>query len=144
MEVEGISVNAQDENGYSPMHAAASYGEIAIIHFLLSNGADINIRDGDGDTPLLFCETPEVFEVLVAGGADTEATNAAGKGIVDICMEDENEVMVNYFVSKGMQVSGYSITQRDNYLIHASLFLISLALFLIQQRVPDSLYTSYH
>ena len=59
---EGFSVNAQDEFGYSPIHAAASYGQVDLLRVLLSLGADVNIRDNEGDTPLLVCETPEVFE----------------------------------------------------------------------------------
>ena len=110
IEVEKVSVNAQDEHGYSPMHAAASYSSLTIIEYLVSHGADVNIRDEDGDTPLLVSETPEVFEALVAAGADPNAVDAQGKGIVDKCMEDENDVMINYFVSKGMQVLVSSIS----------------------------------
>jgi len=39
----GMSPNAQDEAGYSPLHAASSYGEVPLIHYLLSVGADVNI-----------------------------------------------------------------------------------------------------
>ena len=44
IEIEGVNPNAQDENGYSPLHAASSYGEIETLEYLLSIGADVNIR----------------------------------------------------------------------------------------------------
>ena len=50
VEVEGVSVNAQDEVGYSPLHAAASYGEIQVLEYLLARGGDVTIKDEDGDT----------------------------------------------------------------------------------------------
>ena len=35
LEKEGVDVNAQDEHGYSPIHAAASHGQLALLEFLL-------------------------------------------------------------------------------------------------------------
>ena len=102
VEVEGISVNVQDEAGYSPLHAAASYGETKVLEYLLPQGGDVTIRDEDGDTPLLVCEQPEVYEMLIAAGSDAGETNTNGHGLMDILMEDENEVMINYLVSKGI------------------------------------------
>ena len=102
LEVEGVSVNAQDEVGYSPLHAAASYGEIQVLEYLLARGGDVTIKDEDGDTPLLVCEQPEVYEMLIAAGADADVTNASGHSLMDILMEDQNEVMINYLVSKGI------------------------------------------
>lgn len=40
----GMDVNAQDENGYSCMHAAASYGHLDLLRYLVQRGGDVNIR----------------------------------------------------------------------------------------------------
>ncbi len=98
----GISVNSQDEHGYSPLHAAVSYGHVELIQFLLSQGADIHIVDEEGDCPLLICEDPEVLELLLSHGAQLTARNAAGEGIVEKVVEDENDTMIDYLVSKGV------------------------------------------
>lgn len=39
-----------------------------LIEYLLQVGADINLRDVDGDTPLLLAETSAVFERLIQAG----------------------------------------------------------------------------
>lgn len=47
----GLSPNVKDENSYTPMHAAASYGHLAMLDILIAHGGDINLTDDDGDTP---------------------------------------------------------------------------------------------
>ena len=46
----GISVNAQDDYGYSPLHAACSYRNSEIATWLLSQGARVDLKDSDGET----------------------------------------------------------------------------------------------
>ena len=99
---EGVSVNAQDEHGYSPLHAAVSYGHVELAELLISMGALVDIEDGDGDTPLLYCEEPEVFELLLKHGADQTKRNHEGEGIFEKVIEDENEEMMKYLIEKGM------------------------------------------
>ncbi|KAG0367943.1 ankyrin repeat-containing domain protein [Gamsiella multidivaricata] len=75
VEEKGVSIDAQDENGYSTLHAAASYGHIELIKYLLAKGANVNIQDPDGDSPLFVCETVEIAEILVNAGADAKHVN---------------------------------------------------------------------
>ncbi|KAH7056462.1 ankyrin repeat-containing domain protein [Linnemannia elongata] len=72
---KGVSINAQDEFGYSALHAAASYGHKELITYLLENGADVNIQDPEGDSPLFVCETVDIAEMLVKAGADAKHIN---------------------------------------------------------------------
>lgn len=44
LEEGGMDVNAQDEHGYSCMHAAASYGHLDLLAFLVQRGGNVNIR----------------------------------------------------------------------------------------------------
>lgn len=37
-------MNAQDEHGYSCMHAAASYGHVELLQYLVQSGGNVNIR----------------------------------------------------------------------------------------------------
>ncbi|KAI8325551.1 ankyrin [Martensiomyces pterosporus] len=81
--------NAQDENGYSPLHAASSWKRLDIMKYLLENGADVNIKDADGDTPLHICEDKECATVLLEHGADPEAKNDEGRTPVHTTLENE-------------------------------------------------------
>src|SRR5262249_3739342 len=51
------------------------------VRKLLENGADVNARDADGNTPLIlasFYASPQCVELLIAKGADVKAANNAG------------------------------------------------------------------
>jgi ankyrin repeat protein len=49
----GADTNIQDNNRMSPLHFAASDGDLEFVQVLLERGADINVRNKDGDTPLI-------------------------------------------------------------------------------------------
>ncbi|KAG7706311.1 hypothetical protein KL914_003206 [Ogataea haglerorum] len=65
IESGSYTANSKDPNGYTPMHAAASYGNLDLLKYLVSQGGDINIQDYDGDTPLHHVETLEAAKFLV-------------------------------------------------------------------------------
>ncbi len=83
-----------------------SYGHIELIQALLNTGANPNLRDEDGDTPLHVCEAPDVAELLIAHGADPTAVNAEGDTIFDKAEEDENPEMIQYWTAKGLAIRG--------------------------------------
>jgi len=41
---EGVSLNDQDDNGFTPLHVAARTGAIECVEWMLENGADLNLR----------------------------------------------------------------------------------------------------
>ncbi|KAJ3998950.1 ankyrin [Lentinula boryana] len=73
-----LSPNAPDENSYTPMHAAASYGHIHVLEYLISRGGDLNITDSDGDTPIYTVENIETAQYLVDKGATIDRVNEEG------------------------------------------------------------------
>src|SRR5262249_34951808 len=51
------------------------------VRKLLDNGADVNARDAEGNTPLIlasFYASPECLELLIEKGADLNSANKAG------------------------------------------------------------------
>jgi ankyrin repeat protein len=48
----GTDVNSKDNDGWTPLHEAASEGHNKIVELLVTKGADVNAKDKNGDTPL--------------------------------------------------------------------------------------------
>jgi hypothetical protein len=71
--------NNADDYGYTAIHAAASYGRVEVLRYLLSKGGSVKVTDMDGDTPLHACESPECARILLDAHADVNATNNAGR-----------------------------------------------------------------
>jgi len=46
--IESVSVNAQDNAGWTPLHEACSNCNTKLAEMLLQNGADANISSRDG------------------------------------------------------------------------------------------------
>ena len=76
-----MSPNSKDSNGYTPLAAAVSYNHIDLIEFLISEGADVNIRDNENDTPLDIAENVRVAQIFLHHGADPFVKNSEGKTV---------------------------------------------------------------
>lgn len=75
-------LNATDESGQTTLiGAAATFGYANIVDILADAGADVNVRGGDGGTPLLvaaFFGRTDTVKVLLEHGADKSITNNDG------------------------------------------------------------------
>jgi ankyrin repeat protein len=50
----GANVNARDENGQTPLMAAAKAGKLKLAEFFIKNKADLNAKDNRGKTALMY------------------------------------------------------------------------------------------
>lgn len=88
-------VNEADNAGWSPLHEAAIKGHAAMAEFLLSHGADVNVKGLDNDTPLLEATEnghTEVVRVLLRHGADPRVENSKGDTPKDMVDSDDEEL----------------------------------------------------
>lgn len=115
VDVEGISPTAADEFTYTPLHAAASYGHLDILRFLLKHpsapeGA-VNTTDEDEDTPLFVCETVDAARCLIEEfGADAKRKNGEGLTAAQQALENEHQELAEYIAS----VTGESLDQQQD------------------------------
>jgi len=71
-------INQTDINGRSPLHYAASSGNVQIVKILLESGADPNIKDYSIDyrkTPLDNAANEEVRNIIISYGGKTGSYN---------------------------------------------------------------------
>jgi len=111
IEHESVSPNAPDAFTYTPMHAAASYGQIHILEYLVSNGGDPNIQDSDGDTPLYTVEDVDTARWLVQHGAVVDRVNSEGISPIAHLTEESFPAVAAYLSSLlASQANSPSIT----------------------------------
>lgn len=77
----GQSPDAFDDNSYTPLHAAVSWSHTHILLYLLQQGANINITDSDGESPLFVVESAEMARQLVQLGASPELKNNLNQSV---------------------------------------------------------------
>ena len=72
-----------DKEGNTLLHKAAEGGKIEVVKYLVSKGADVNAKAGNGVTPLhsavLYNENTDVIKYLVSKGANINAKNVDGR-----------------------------------------------------------------
>jgi len=110
IEADPKMLSMGDENGYSPIHAAAAYGHHELLQLLVNAGADIHQRDVDGDTPLHHCDNPATAELLLSLGASPLIANNQGVTAPQLHLADEEDAMVEFWRSKGILEAGPIIT----------------------------------
>lgn len=79
-----------DSNGYTLLHASASYEALDLARLLVrQHGMDVDVRDADGDTPLYFCERHSTARMFVEElGAKVDVENDEGANPVENAEEN--------------------------------------------------------
>ncbi|MHC4539644.1 MAG: ankyrin repeat domain-containing protein [Planctomycetota bacterium] len=74
---KGTNVDVRDVAGHTPLFYAASAGQMHVVEFLISKGAEVDAKDKrGGETPLFYAGDAgwrNVVELLIARGADVNA-----------------------------------------------------------------------
>lgn len=119
----GCDINAQTAHGETVL-LDCLHEEIPLVPFLLENGADPNIRENRGGTPMHFfhgpLKNPEWFKALMAHG-----------GILDIIRPDGGDTPLHHYAKNGQLgdlslfkpfVSDWNITDaKGNSLLHTAI-----------------------
>ena len=92
----------------TPLHQAARAGNIEQVQSLISNGADVNVKDEDGGTPLheaAFKGHKEVTELLISNRADVNAKNKDGWTPLFLALPTGNIDLVALLTVNGADVN---------------------------------------
>jgi hypothetical protein len=99
----GCNVNA-DENGSTPLHAAAYFGHALVVELLISNGASVSIKNKSNKTALDEARTPEITKMLEEASNDQVAT------ILRQLQEEKLDLRIEH-LSYNQQVVGYRVVR---------------------------------
>lgn len=81
---QGISVDSRNSGGQTALHYAVLRGKREVVEFLLSQGADVNLKDKSwgfipwGFTPLKYASSKDIVELLISKGANVNAKDKYG------------------------------------------------------------------
>ncbi|KAB2031743.1 hypothetical protein ES319_D05G325700v1 [Gossypium barbadense] len=74
-------VNGIDEEGWAPIHSAASIGNLEIMEILLSKGANVNVKNDGGRIALHYAASKgwlKIAELLISHGAKINSKDKVG------------------------------------------------------------------
>ena len=98
-------VNARDvTTGEGALHIVIKRGDETYLRFLLQKGADANMRDGKGNTPLLLAVTmgqTGMIPILTAAKANPNLGNSAGETPLIRAVQRRDIAMIRILLNEG-------------------------------------------
>jgi ankyrin repeat protein len=108
----GVSPAEQNGVGATPLHIAASDGDIDAVTALLSiPGLPVNVRDRDGETPLMVAAregADEIVEALLTAGADVTIRSNSKKTALALAFEAKSEDTILTLLGAGAPVADWT------------------------------------
>ncbi|MGA2532436.1 MAG: ankyrin repeat domain-containing protein [Candidatus Aminicenantales bacterium] len=98
-------VNEPNRNGATILFAAVGYRRLEIAEYLISKGADVNVRNNFQTTPLhLACGNglpAEFIKLLTEKGADVNAVAKYSGTPLDLALDARDTTVIDFLKSKG-------------------------------------------
>ncbi|GJC92803.1 ankyrin repeat protein [Colletotrichum higginsianum] len=121
---QGVNINGQNEEGYTPLICAIRANQIQAVEFLLNSGADRSAKDsfsGKKKPPLFHaaeCGLVPVAELLINEGADIKERSWSGQPFfIEVANSDRLDI-IKLFLVRGCDPNTAAISGRTIF-IHA-------------------------
>ncbi|MFC0590355.1 ankyrin repeat domain-containing protein [Novosphingobium aquiterrae] len=106
-------INTRDiTSGETALHIVTGRRDLSWMQFMIAKGANVNARDGKGQTPLVVASNfnfVEGVELLVSHGARVDESNNAGETPLINAVHNRNIALVRVLIK-----AGASATRADN------------------------------
>jgi ankyrin repeat protein len=102
-----LIVKSKTNAGETPLHIAAVTGKQDIAAYLISNGADLNVKDASNNTPLTNAIRSRSFEtvkILVDKGANVNDRGLWNFLPIQVAAEFTSNDIVNYLIDNGADI----------------------------------------
>ncbi len=125
------------------LHQAVQLGLVDIVQLLLERGADPNLRDGDGDSPLhlaILNHHAQIIRQLLNQGADPNAINDDGNTPLLLASESGDRHIVRLLLDKGADPNLRD--KSDNSVLHLAIgkgYEPVVAMLLNQEADPNAI-----
>ncbi|CAN7991345.1 unnamed protein product, partial [Ixodes hexagonus] len=109
----GVPINGQDIEGISGLHIAAANGHISLAELLLVEGADIDLANNCGWTPLMHAAQHgqlSMVSLLIRHNANINATNILGAGALTLAAGGGHHSTVHLLLEAGADIAPVSPT----------------------------------
>ncbi|CAK9186958.1 unnamed protein product [Ilex paraguariensis] len=86
-----LEKGSQCARGFYALHYAARRGDLNAVKLLTSRGYDVNVADGDGNTPLMLAAREghgSVCKLLISSGARCDVKNAKGETVLSLARKN--------------------------------------------------------
>ena len=88
-----------------PLHSAVSSGNLAIVKILLQNGANVNIQNRTGKSPLCLAATGnrlDLVKLLVQNGAQIDLKDNHNQTPLDLALRNSHDTIAYYLKNPNM------------------------------------------
>jgi ankyrin repeat protein len=117
----GEDINSLNKDGITPLIDAVIRNNEYAVEYLLNRGADVNKKSKYGTSPLDYAATPEIVELLVRAGADTESRMNGQTPLIKAVREGDTRI-VNILLDAGANIEAtvnniinFNNLSHDNY-----------------------------
>lgn len=113
-------IHIADNHGWTPFHFAAHGNAFTLVKDLVGAGKSVGYRSDKRfkRTPLhvaAFCGNVKVMEELVKYYPDTwEVVDGKGRNILHIALEENQNRVIRFILSRGFEANNNLFIQRDN------------------------------
>ncbi|MDI6031717.1 ankyrin repeat domain-containing protein [Flavobacterium sp. LB2P84] len=110
LEQPGNEVSKLTHDNRIYLHWASNKGNVAIVEYLISKGADLNLEDSKGETPLTFAavggqSNTALYDAFFKAGTDPKKKYKDGINLLLMAIaSDKNLALTTYFTTKGMSI----------------------------------------
>lgn len=97
-------VNYRGDDGAAGLHIVTAQRDLTWLRFMIGHGADLNVGNRAGDTPLIVAARigfAEGADLLLSRGAQVDRTNRRGETPLIIAVQQRNIAMVKLLAEHG-------------------------------------------